>query len=119
MKGTCHCGNISVELIKEIDLVTSCNCAICHRYGAIWAYFQISEVNINFKNLKSQTYQHGDKYIDFHHCSLCGCVTHYTPTNKMDSQKMAINLRMMPKEILSTVNIRLFDGADTWEFIQR
>jgi len=118
MKGQCHCGNISLKLNKKVDQVTSCNCSICHRYGAIWAYFQTSEVEINNSQLKAKTYQHGDKYLDFHHCSVCGCVTHYTPTDKTDSDKMAVNLRMMPKSVLESINIRLFDGADTWEFIK-
>ena len=118
MQGSCHCGNISIKLNKEIDLVTSCNCSICHRYGAIWGYFQTSEVEVGNPELKTQTYQHGDKYIDFLHCATCGCVTHYTPTKKMESNKMAVNLRMMPKAILDSINIRLFDGADTWQFIE-
>lgn len=117
MKANCHCRNITIKLNRQIDLVTSCNCSICHRYGAIWAYFHPCEVMVKANNLATRTYRHGDKLIDFHHCPSCGCTTHYTPTNLGNLDRMAVNLRMFDKAILDEVKIRKFDGADTWTFI--
>jgi hypothetical protein len=38
MKGTCHCGNVTWTLDTPPESVTACNCTICRRYGALWAY---------------------------------------------------------------------------------
>jgi len=119
MKGSCHCGNTVIVLQRKIELVTSCNCSICHRYGAIWAYFSPESIDIQSRETPTQTYVHGDKLIDFHQCSICGCTTHYTPTAKGKRNRMAVNLRMFERSILDKVNIRYFDGADTWQFYDK
>ncbi|KZN55780.1 GFA family protein [Pseudoalteromonas luteoviolacea] len=116
MRGSCHCGNVVIELSTKIDQVTSCNCSICHRYGAIWGYFKLDEVKIESNTGRIDSYKHGDEYLDFHHCAHCGCVTHYTPREKAQSERMAVNLRMFEKGLLDEVSIRYFDGADSWEF---
>ncbi|KZN44105.1 GFA family protein [Pseudoalteromonas luteoviolacea] len=116
MQGSCHCGNVTIDLSTEIDLATSCNCSLCHRYGAIWGYFEIAQVKVAVSHSSVQSYKHGDEYLDFHHCRDCGCVTHYTPTEKAGSTRMAVNLRMFDKSILQDASVRYFDGADSWEF---
>ncbi|ESP90810.1 MULTISPECIES: GFA family protein [Pseudoalteromonas] len=119
LSGSCHCGNIAITLKKAVDLVTSCNCSLCHRYGAIWGYFELSEVELTVTNSQVKSYQHGDQYLAFHHCSDCGCVTHYTPTEKYNTTRMAVNLRMFDKALLNEVSVRYFDGADSWDFVEQ
>ena len=118
MQASCHCGDVTIELLQPIDLVTSCNCSICYRYGAIWAYFSPQNVKINSVKSETKTYSHGDKLINFHHCTGCGCITHYTPTELGNADRMAVNLRMFKRDILEQVNIRYFDGADSWAFYE-
>ncbi|ALO44045.1 GFA family protein [Pseudoalteromonas phenolica] len=118
MQASCHCGDVTVELLQPIDLVTSCNCSMCYRYGAVWAYFSPQNVKINSIRSNTKTYSHGDKLIDFHHCACCGCITHYTPTELGNADRMAVNLRMFKRDILEQVNIRYFDGADSWTFYE-
>ena len=38
MKGTCHCGAIEWQLDYDPGPITACNCTVCRRYGALWAY---------------------------------------------------------------------------------
>ena len=36
-KGSCHCGNVAIEVEGDIQGVIQCNCSICHRKGApLW-----------------------------------------------------------------------------------
>ncbi|WP_235405980.1 GFA family protein [Pseudoalteromonas sp. SMS1] len=116
MQGSCHCGNVIIDVSTKVNLATSCNCSLCHRYGAIWGYFEMAQVNVAHRSASVQSYKHGDEYLDFHHCTRCGCITHYTPTEKAESTRMAVNLRMFDKTVLQGVEVRYFDGADTWEF---
>lgn len=46
MIGSCHRSSITIRLTTPINLVTSCNCSICRRYGPIWAYFEPTEVMV-------------------------------------------------------------------------
>ncbi len=40
----CHCGNIKLFPEAPPGSLTSCNCSICRRLGALWAYFNLGEV---------------------------------------------------------------------------
>ena len=114
----CHCGNISLTVNETPETLTQCNCSVCNRYGARWAYFKAAQVQINFRQTKSQTYRWGDGDIDFHHCSTCGCVTHYTGSGKPEQiDRIAINTRMCPAIQTASIRIRHFDGADTWSYL--
>ncbi|MCJ2376697.1 aldehyde-activating protein [Vibrio sp. ZSDZ34] len=113
----CHCGNITLSFNKYPESLTSCNCSICHRYAALWGYYQPDEVVVSSKTTSSKTYQWGDGYIDFHHCRQCGCVTHYTSTSLSPIQKVAINFRMDNPSQLANIPQRRFDGARSWTYL--
>lgn len=67
---------------------------------------------------KTETYMWGEKSIAFHHCAECGCITHYTEVDPADPHdRMAVNAKLMPSEVLVTVRVRHFDGAVTWKYI--
>ena len=44
LRGTCHCGAISVLIPRKPRRLTDCNCSICRRYGTKWAYFKQRDV---------------------------------------------------------------------------
>lgn len=117
LNGKCHCGNVHFEIARSPKTLTECNCSICNRYGSRWAYFKPKEINFTIK-IPTQTYRWGDEKIDFHHCPNCGCLTHYTATEKGKAEidRMAVNTRMCPSEQTLGIQIRHFDGADTWTF---
>ena len=56
----CHCGNVSLEANEPPETVTSCNCSICYRIGATWAYYTKEQVAINGIN-KTKVYLWGQK----------------------------------------------------------
>lgn len=116
IKASCHCGNITLEIPEITDSLTSCNCSICNRLGALWAYYSPGDVAVSWEQAPSVTYSWGDKEIDFHHCSYCGCVTHYSPV-KSNRYRLAINARMIEPAIINDIPIRHFDGADSWEYL--
>lgn len=115
-KATCHCGNVQIEVVTLPDTVTSCNCSICNRFGALWAYYSAAELRVTCEQAPTTAYVWGDKTIEFHHCSLCGCTTHYTSIEQ-ENQRAAINGRMFPLAVISPIKVRKFDGAVSWQFI--
>ena len=36
--GTCHCEACRWTLSGDPGSITACNCTLCRRYGALWAY---------------------------------------------------------------------------------
>lgn len=116
---SCHCGNITITMPDKITTVTSCNCSICSKYAALWAYFTAEEIKINAPAESLANYCWGDKMINFHHCKQCGCITHYTSTELGPAQRTAVNVRLLDGKPMSAFNIRYFDGADTWQEIKQ
>ncbi len=117
IEASCHCGNIKITVPATIVTVTSCNCSVCRKYAALWAYFSPLDVKINALKGVIKSYCWGDKTIEFHHCNNCGCITHYTPTELGDKNKMAVNFRLVSADIVSALKIRYFDGENTWKEI--
>ena len=117
IKATCHCGNIVLTAETRLDSITSCNCSMCFRIGALWAYYTADQVTIDFKS-DTSVYLWGNKLRSYHSCSLCGCTTHYTQTREDGTNRVAMNIRMANPELYKSVTVRQFDGADTFKYVQ-
>jgi hypothetical protein len=113
---TCHCGAVHIEVDAAPTEVTDCNCSICRRYGVLWAYYEITRVKFVSPQLATHVYIWGNKTIEFHRCKTCGCLTHGSPVDKSESE-MGVNGRLFAPEILAKARIRLFDGANTWRYL--
>lgn len=123
VEAVCHCGAVKVVVPKPPGAVTSCNCTICHAYGALWAYYEQFEVTLPAAGL-TQEYAHGDKMIAFHRCTTCGCTTHWlgatpvaTSGERNDSGRMAVNARLLPRDVLQSAPVRALDGLESWEVL--
>lgn len=113
----CHCGNIKITANALPSSITSCNCSICNRLGALWAYFDLENVETLSGGKPKSTYSWGEKTITYHRCGECGCTTHYTATESDGSKLIAINCRMAPSSETSNIPIREFDGLVTWKYL--
>lgn len=117
LEGNCHCGNVQLTIPELTETGTSCTCSICARYAAVWGYFTESEVQVAVGDKGISSYSHGEKSINFNRCNLCGCVTHYTSTKPGPDSRLAVNYRMFPRSVLEKITLRVFDGADTWVYL--
>jgi hypothetical protein len=112
---TCHCGAARLTVPQAPLEVTECNCSICRRLGARWAYYDRVEVGLNRVG-STKPYVWGDRMLAFHRCRNCGCVTHWQSLNGAYA-RMAINARMIDSLDFEKVRIRQFDGARTWAYV--
>lgn len=117
LKGSCHCGAVKIEISQLPREATRCNCSVCRRYAATWAYFTEQTVEVSYGSTPAEAYCWGDQLIDFLHCTQCGCITHYKSTAKAKSDRVAVNLNMFPEEAVAEVTVRHFDGAETWKYL--
>ena len=113
----CHCGNLKLATNEAPSSITSCNCSICSRLGALWAYYDLKNVEVLTEDKPEDTYSWGEKTITYHRCGECGCTTHYTATESDGTELIAINCRMAPIPEINNIPIREFDGLDTWKYL--
>lgn len=114
---TCHCGAVTIAMDERPTTVTECTCSVCRRYGARWAYCTAQTARVKAEPGATRAYVWGDKLIEFHHCTTCGCLTHYEGVEKKEDGRVAVNARMLPPADVEGVRVRLFDGADTWKYL--
>lgn len=119
LKGSCHCGDVTWKFGRMPESATACNCTICRRYGALWAYgFLGTDVTVAGP---SRFYTRG-KAIEYHFCPRCACATHYLAVKPEadGSRKAVVNLRMSeePAEI-QHLPIDHFDGFGAFEDLPR
>ena len=116
IEASCHCGAVRLRIATAPAEATDCNCSICRRLGALWAYVSPTQVIIDGLEA-TQRYVRCDTgeppMLAFHRCATCGCTTHWRSLDP-GVDRMGLNARLMSPEDLSPVRIRRFDGAATW-----
>ncbi len=105
--GRCHCGAVSFRLAAPPTELGSCNCSICRRTGALFAYCGPREVAVEGESV---AYVQGDRLLALHHCGTCGCTTHWTSLDPA-LDRMAVNARLIDGLDLESIPIRKIDGA--------
>lgn len=116
VEASCHCGSVILAVAATPEAVTDCNCSICRRYGVLWAYYPLAQVEIVARDGATHAYSWGSRSIAFHRCRECGCVTHWTPLTRSDD-RMGVNARLLLPDVVSAVRVRHLDGAGTEKYI--
>lgn len=111
---TCHCGAVRVHVPRAPRTLTRCNCSICRRYGALWAYFSPSSVQIEASTGGVSKYSWRHKVRSYFRCKRCGCITHYKYRKKGPGYPVAVNASNFEPAVLQGARIRKLDGAATW-----
>jgi hypothetical protein len=121
IKAACHCGSVRFEVEAPPQWVLDCNCTLCRRYGALWAYPHAGQANV----LKApdpgvtETYSWGDRDLAFHRCRACGCITHMEAINTDPPTLFGLNARMMLGLDPSQVSLRQVDNGHSGFFWTR
>jgi len=117
LKGACHCGAVQFTVAKKPASLMSCNCSLCHRIGSLWLHDEMAAIELEIAPDTTIGYQSGDKSLTLHTCGTCGCTTHWLPVDPTKTTHMAVNARMFPREDISDIPVRRFDGAETWQYL--
>jgi hypothetical protein len=114
---SCHCGAVRLRAPHRPQTLTSCNCSLCRRVGALWGYYEPgSEVTIEAAADATVAYVQGDRTLEMHHCAVCGCVTHWQSV-PAKHDRMGVNFRLADPADIADVPVRRLDGADTWKYL--
>jgi hypothetical protein len=114
LEGSCHCGAVRWKFEITPKSVTACNCTICRRYGALWAYdYDGDRTQVSGP---ARVYVWGERGIGFHFCEHCGCIAYYRAL-RPDAQgrnRTAVNLRMAEPDAVANIPVNHFDGLKDW-----
>lgn len=118
IQGSCHCGVVHWTFAGEPNGATACNCTVCRRYGALWAYDYEGEGSA--VSGETRAYVRGEA-IEFHFCPACGCVAFWRgrQTDRDGRRRIAVNLRLAEPDVVARIPIRHFDGFDTYTDLPR
>jgi len=107
VKASCHCGAVTIQVPGRPSEINECQCTLCRRYAAAWAYYDPKEVTVSVTGSSpNKGYLWGDRDHAFHFCTVCGCVTHWKSIQE-ESDSMGVNTRMMDPDLLRTVSRKI------------
>jgi hypothetical protein len=113
IEGVCHCGGVRWTFEGKPESVTACNCTICRRYGALWAY--------DFENVGIQVsgatcvYTWRNQWLGFHFCPRCACVAYWRQTEAGTDgrRRMGVNVRLAEPDAVAALPLHHHDGLVT------
>ena len=110
----CLCGQIRIDLGKRPDFINECNCTLCSRSGARWAYFNPDQVVVEGQTKGFRRTDKEEASAEVRFCTGCGSTTHFvlTPSAvaKFGNVQMGVNMRMADDADLAGTELRYPDG---------
>ena len=118
LSGTCHCGKCSWRLTGDPGSITACNCTLCRRYGALWAYgYENETVTVTGPTGSYRRAELEKPQLEMLFCPACACVLSWRglSLHADGRRRMAVNVRLAAPEAVMDLKIDQFDGLDTFE----
>ena len=116
IEGTCHCGAVRWQLEATPKAATACNCTVCRRYGALWAYGHEGE-DVELTGITRTYLRSESSRLAFHFCPACGCIAYWRAVAPGEGgRRVGVNLRLAEPEAVSAVMIDHLDGLDSWRY---
>jgi hypothetical protein len=124
VEAACHCGAVRLNVSQPPSAVTDCNCSICRKLGALWAYYDPADVELVAEPGAIAAYARDDvpgnpdgkPLLAFLRCATCGCTTHWRAIDETHP-RMGVNARLMDPAVLARARVRRLDGAVTWRYL--
>jgi len=118
LTGSCHCGGAHWTLQGDPGSITACNCTLCRRYGALWAYdYEGERIALHGATASYRRPGKEDPALEMLFCPTCACVLSWRGLRPEPGgrRRMAVNLRLAPPDAVAALPIDHFDGLDTFE----
>lgn len=111
---TCLCGHVRLDLAKRPDFVNACNCTLCSKSGAYWAYFHPDDVAVTGTTNGFTRPDKENPAAEIRFCPHCGTTTHFVLTPSAVAQygnvQMGVNMRLADEADLAGIELRYPDG---------
>ncbi len=118
LEGSCHCGQAGWTLDGDPGSITACNCTLCRRYGALWAYdYEGERIAVTGEVSSYRRPGKADPALEILFCPSCAGVVSWRGLRlEADGRRrMAVNLRLTDPVAVAELPIDHFDGLDTFD----
>lgn len=118
LTGSCHCGAAQWTLAGDPGSITACNCTLCRRYGALWAYdYEGERIGLAGPRTSYTRIGKADPALEILFCPTCAGVLAWRGLRlETDGRRrMAVNLRLAPPEAVAELTVDHFDGLDSFD----
>jgi hypothetical protein len=114
LKLSCLCGQVRIEIPRRPDFINECNCTLCAKSGARWAYFHPSEVPVEGETAGYRRQDKEDPAVEIRFCPNCGATSHFVLTasaiESFGNVQMGVNARLADEADLAGTELRYPDG---------
>ncbi len=129
--GRCLCEAAHWTMEGDPGPVTACNCSLCRRYGALWAYDYEADgegrgdgggrIGLHGPTRAFTRRGSGTPSLEIRFCPTCACVLCWRglQVGQDGRRRMAVNVRLAPPEAVAHLPIDHFDGLDTFDDLPR
>ncbi len=109
--GSCHCGDVKYQVKLDLDqTLTTCNCSICSRTGAIMAFVPEADFTLESGEDALTDYQFGKKHVHHLFCPTCGIRSFARGAGKDGKMTYMINVRCLQGADATSLKTQQFDG---------
>ena len=97
-------------LTADLSKVYSCNCSICVKRGALWAFVPPESFALRAEAEALADYQFNKKVIHHLFCSHCGVGSFSQGIARSGNEMVAVNVRCLDGVDLAALTLTLVDG---------
>ena len=108
--GGCHCGRVRYEATMDLTEGFDCNCSICMKRGAVWAFVKAPQFKLVRGKDALMDYQFGKKNIHHLFCQSCGVGSFSQGLAPNGDETFAINVNCLDDVDVAKLNLKPFDG---------
>ena len=108
--GSCHCGAIAYTVEVDPAQALKCNCSICTKLGAVWAFAPKTKFNLTKGADKQGDYLFNKKKLHHRFCTSCGVESYAEGTAPDGSATVGINLRCVEGIDVDRLTPKPWDG---------
>ena len=108
--GACHCGAVAYDVELDLANTLKCNCSICSKIGAVWAFAPMAKFTLKSGAGKQGDYQFGKKHLHHRFCPSCGVESYAEGAMPDGTPTVGINLRCVEGVDVDELSPRRHDG---------
>lgn len=108
--GGCHCERVRYEVAADLAMVAACNCSICQKRGALWAFASPDQFTLRSGGDELTDYQFAKKVIHHLFCKTCGVGSFSRGKAPDGRDAVAINVRCLDDVDIAALKTVPFDG---------
>jgi hypothetical protein len=108
--GSCHCGNVAIEVEGTIDSGMACNCSMCARRASLLWFVPRNKLRLTTPESAAGTYLFNKHVIQHCFCPNCGIHVFGEAIDPKGNAVAAVNLRCVENIDLAAIPVKNFDG---------